>query len=60
MTHTHRFRPLWLLVTSPADLQGWHRVITYAECLVCHERATLAAWQSPRHRAGRLAREDEA
>lgn len=45
--HTHRFRPLWLLLTSPADLAGWQRIVTYAECLVCHQRAWLAGEQNP-------------
>lgn len=58
MTHVHRFKPLWLLLCSPAWCDGFHRVITYAECLVCHQRATLAAWQSPRHLNGRVV-EDE-
>ena len=58
MPHTHRFRPLWLLLCSPAWASGYHRILTYAECLVCHERATLAAWQSPRH-LGRAVEEDD-
>lgn len=58
MPHTHRFRPVWLLLTSPAWLDTYHRVVTHARCIDCGAEAVLAAWQSPRHRAGRVG-EDE-
>lgn len=45
--HRHRFRPMWLLLTSPADLEGWQRIITYAECTICHQRAWLSGEQHP-------------
>lgn len=45
--HTHRFRPIWLLLTSPADYAGWQRIITYAECVVCHQRTWLSGEQHP-------------
>ena len=54
MPHTHQFRPLWLLLTSPADYEGWQRIVTYAECLICHQRATLAGKQNTRLMASRL------
>lgn len=53
MTHTHRFRPLWLLLCSPAWADGYHRIVTHAQCIVCHETIYLAAWQSPRHVQGK-------
>jgi hypothetical protein len=59
MTHQHRFRPIWLLLVSPAWHDGWHRIITRARCLVCGAEATLAGWQSPRAAQARLAQEGE-
>lgn len=58
MTHVHRFRPLWVLLCSPAWADGFHRIVTHARCLVCGQEAFLAAWQSPRHLAGRVVEED--
>ena len=52
MNHTHRFRPVWVLITSPAWHDTYHRVITHARCIDCGAEAVLAAWQSPRHLAG--------
>lgn len=59
MKHVHRFRPLWLLLMSPADYAGWQRIITYAECLVCHQRATLAGEQNPQAVQSRIVEEGE-
>ena len=58
MTHVHRFRPLWVLVTSPAWHDHYHRIVTHARCTICGHEAYLAAWQSPRHLAGRVVEED--
>jgi hypothetical protein len=57
MTHVHRFRPLWLLPMSPAWLDGYHRILLHARCIICGEEAYLAAWQSPTHLAGRVMEE---
>lgn len=57
MPHTHRYRPLWLLLCSPAWNDGYHRVVTHARCVVCGETSFLAAWQSPRHLNARLLEE---
>ena len=45
--HIHQMRPIWLLLVSPADLTGWQRILTYAECTICHVRGTLAGEQNP-------------
>ena len=58
--HVHRYRPLWVLLTSPAWLNGFHKVITHPRCLVCGDETYLAAWQSPRHLNGRVVEEGEA
>ena len=58
MPHTHKFRPVWLLLCSPAWASGFHRIITHARCLVCGEETYLSAWQSPRHRARPVVGED--
>ena len=52
--HVHRMRPIWLLLTSPADVHGWQRIITYAECTVCHVRATLCGEQHPQRVQSRV------
>lgn len=57
MNHTHTFRPIWLLITSPAWYDHYHRIVTYARCTRCGTEAVLAGWQSPRHLHGRLAEE---
>ena len=54
MKHVHQFRPLWLLLTSPADLQGWARIVAYAECLICHERAHIGGEQNTRSMQSRM------
>lgn len=59
MAHTHRYKPLWVLLTSPAWCDGFHRVICHARCLGCGQETYVSAWQSPRHVNGRLL-EDEA
>ena len=51
--HTHRYKPLWVLITSPAWADHYHRVVTHAKCVVCGEEAYLSAWQSPTHLNGR-------
>jgi len=56
--HIHRFRPIWLLLTAPADLQGWQKIVTYAECIICHQRATIAGEQHPLAVQSRLVEED--
>lgn len=58
--HTHRYKPTWVLLTSPAWLDGYHRIVAHAICLVCREETYLSAWQSPAHLAGRRAEEGEA
>ena len=59
MTHTHRMRPVWLLVMSPAWSDGYHKIVTHARCTICGHEAILSAWQSPRAVQGRLEGEDE-
>jgi hypothetical protein len=54
MTHTHQFRPLWLLLTSPADLEGWQTVVFEGRCQVCGLVATLAGEQHPGRAQSRL------
>ena len=60
MPHVHRFRPLWLLVVGIADYEGYHPIITHAQCITCGTTTCLKAWQSPRHLNGRVVEEDEA
>lgn len=55
--HSHRFKPTWVLLTSPAWHDGFHRIVCHAVCLVCGAETYLQAWQSPRHLQGRLAEE---
>lgn len=57
--HAHRYRPRWLLLTSPADVEGWHRIVTHARCIICGEEAYLAGLQSPRAVQTRLLHEGE-
>ena len=57
--HVHRMRPIWLLLMSPADLQGWQRICTYAECTVCHVRATLVGEQHPQRLNSRVLEEGQ-
>ena len=52
--HTHRFRPLWLLLCSPADYQGWQRIVAYTECLVCKQRAWICGEQNPQALQSRM------
>ncbi len=55
MNHTHQFRPYgWLLLTSPADLEGWQRVVLQGKCTVCGEVAILAGEQHPGQMQSRL------
>lgn len=54
MKHVHRLRPDWVLVTSPADYQGWYRIILWARCLTCGLEGAFAAEQSQAHTEGRL------
>lgn len=56
--HVHTMRPLWLILMAPADLEGWQRVCTYAECLICHERATLVCEQHPQEAQSRVLTEE--
>lgn len=48
MAHTHRLRPTWVLLTSPAWLDGYHRVVAHAVCLECGYTTYVSAWQHPR------------
>ena len=52
--HIHLFRPHgWILLTSPADYEGWQRVVLQGKCTVCGEVAILAAEQNTRTFASR-------
>lgn len=59
MKHVHHLRPHWILVTSPADTQGWYRVVLWAVCVDCGVEGQFAAEQSTQHRDGRLLAEGE-
>lgn len=52
--HIHRMRPIWLLLTAPADVHGWQRIVTYARCSVCGVCAVLAGEQHPNALASRV------
>lgn len=52
--HTHQFRPTWLLLTSPGDLEGWQRIVAYARCLVCGEESWIAGEQNTRTMQSRM------
>jgi hypothetical protein len=53
--HTHLYRPHgWLLLTSPADLDGWQRVVFQGKCLVCGDVALFAAEQNTRTMQSRM------
>lgn len=56
-SHVHRMRPVWLLPMSPADYQGWYRIVTYARCTVCGAEAVLAGEQNPQAVQGRIREE---
>ena len=58
MPHQHRYRPRWVLLCSPAWLNGFHQVICHAVCLVCGEETYVSAWQSPRHLNSRVVVEE--
>lgn len=58
MPHIHRMRPVWVLITSPAWNDHYHRIVTHARCLDCGHEAVLSAWQSPRHLQTRRDEED--
>lgn len=57
MKHIHHLRPQWILITSPADRDGWYRVVMGASCVDCGVAGTFAAEQSTRHQDGRLLEE---
>ena len=52
--HIHQFRPLWLLLCSPADYQGWARIVAYARCLICGEESWIAGEQNTRTMQSRM------
>lgn len=58
MPHIHRLKPTWVLLTSPAWLDGYHRLVAHAVCLDCGYATYVVAWQSPRHLAPPWAQED--
>lgn len=46
--HTHRLKPTWVLLTSPAWADGYHKIVAHAVCLDCGYETYVAAWQSPK------------
>jgi hypothetical protein len=54
MKHTHRLQPEWVLMTSPADVHGWYRVVLWARCLTCGMQGAFGAEQNTQHTEGRL------
>ena len=53
--HIHQFRPHgWILLTSPADYEGWARVVLQGKCTVCGEVAILAGEQNTRTMQSRM------
>ena len=52
--HIHQFRPLWLILTSPADYGGWARVVFHGRCQICGEEALLAGEQNTRTMQSRM------
>ena len=52
--HVHRYKPTWVLLCSPAWLDGYHKIVAHAVCLVCGEETYVSAWQSPKDVQGRL------
>ena len=60
MPHIHRLKPTWVLLTSPAWNDGFHKVICHAICLDCGHTTYISAWQSPRHLNARVVEEGEA
>lgn len=55
MNHVHQFRPYgWILLTSPADYEGWARVVLQGKCTVCGEVAILAGEQNTRTMQSRM------
>ena len=53
--HTHLYRPYgWILLTSPADLEGWCRVVLQGKCTVCGDVAILGGEQNTRSMQSRM------
>ena len=49
MKHTHKYRPKWVLLTSPAWEDHYHRIIAHVRCILCGQETYVSAWQSPGH-----------
>lgn len=45
---------MWLVLTSPADLEGWARVVLQGRCTVCGDVALFAAEQNTRTMQSRM------
>jgi hypothetical protein len=54
LKHVHHLRIHWLIVTSPADYQGWYRTVFGAVCLDCGIEGVYAGEQNTQHAEGRL------
>jgi hypothetical protein len=55
LKHVHLYRPCgWLLLCSPADLQGWQRVVLEGKCLVCGDIAILGGEQNTQTMQSRM------
>ena len=53
--HVHLYRPHgWLLLMSPADNNGWARVVLHGRCLLCGDEAILAGEQNTQTMQSRM------
>ena len=55
LKHIHLYRPHgWILLTSPADLEGWARVVLRGKCTLCGGVAILGGEQNTRTMQSRM------